>query len=128
MLDQILDLANRCSYDFRLSACLADPLAYRFEEWVPYYRTKWAIAAVLQPKRILEIGVRFGYSAMAFLDASPSAYYLGIDINDNTYGGCQDGVYWASTQLKHRAADFLIADSLAFDQWPGGRYDLIHVD
>src|SRR5271163_2412703 len=105
MLDQILDLANRCSYDFRLSACLADPLAYRFEEWVPYYRTKWAIAAVLQPKRILEIGVRFGYSAMAFLDACPSASYLGIDINAEANGGCRDAVFWARQQLKLRSAD-----------------------
>jgi 2-polyprenyl-3-methyl-5-hydroxy-6-metoxy-1,4-benzoquinol methylase len=128
MLDQIIDLASRCSYDFRLSACSADPLAYLFEEWVPYYRTKWAIAAALKPKRILEIGVRFGYSAMAFLDACPSASYLGIDINADTNGGCRDAVFWAKRQLKHRKADFLIADSQLFDVWPGGRYDLIHVD
>ncbi|MGC9973580.1 MAG: methyltransferase domain-containing protein [Bryobacteraceae bacterium] len=121
-------MASRCSYDFRLSACPSDPLAHLFEEWVPYYRMKWAVAAVLQPSRILEIGVRFGYSAMAFLNACPSASYLGIDINADTYGGCRDAVFWACRQLKHRKTDFLIADSQVFDQWPGGPYDLIHVD
>ena len=128
MLDQIIDLASRCSYDFRPLACPADPLAYLFEEWVPYYRTKWAIAAVLRPKRILEIGVRFGYSAMAFLDACPFASYLGIDINSEANGGYPDSVFWAARQLRHRKASFLIADSQAFDRWPGERYDLIHVD
>ena len=128
MLDRIIDWANRCSYDFRASACPDDPLAHLFEEWVPYYRTKWAIAHVLRPKRILEIGVRFGYSARAFLDACPDASYLGIDINAETNGGCRDAVFWAGRQLKHRKADFIVADSQAFDRWPGGRYDLIHVD
>jgi len=128
MLDQIIDLTRRCPYDFRLSAFPADPLAHLFEEWVPYYRTKWAIAAVLRPKRILEIGVRFGYSAMAFLDACPSASYLGMDINSEANGGYPDAVFWAARQLRHRKASFLIADSQTFDQWPGERYDLIHVD
>src|ERR1035438_4093889 len=52
---------KQSDYDFRLSACPDDPFRYLFDEWVPYYRGKWAIARYLQPKRILEIGVRYGY-------------------------------------------------------------------
>ena len=40
---------------------------------------KREVAKVLQPKIILEIGVGIGISAMAFMDACPSSYYLGID-------------------------------------------------
>jgi hypothetical protein len=76
MFDEILQTAQSCAYDFRQTACPKDPLRHLFEVWVPYYRTKWAIVPVLQPKTILEIGVRFGYSALAFLNACPRARYL----------------------------------------------------
>ncbi len=35
------------------------------------YDWKYRLARLLQPRRILEFGVRFGYSAAAFLAASP---------------------------------------------------------
>ena len=109
----ILDLAAATDYDFRRSANPEGPLKYLFSEWVPYYRVKWATARALQPKRILEIGVRFGYSAAAFLDACPDAAYLGIDDDSDKSGG-QKGA--------------ILCDSQQFEEFPRGPYDLIHID
>jgi hypothetical protein len=68
-----------------------DPLSYLFDEWQPYYRLKWAIASVVAPGSILEIGVRNGYSAGAFLGARPRARYLSIDADTDTHGGIPAG-------------------------------------
>lgn len=35
-----------------------------------YYEVKWAVAKFLQPRAVLEIGVRFGYSLATFIMAS----------------------------------------------------------
>jgi len=56
-------------------------------EWHRYYQDKCRICELIQPKTILEIGVRFGYSAHAFLCCSSVTHYAGIDVNDPKYGG-----------------------------------------
>ena len=89
---------------------------------------KWAIASVLQPKSILEIGVRYGYSALAFLNASPSARYLGIDLDVAAFGGSVGAIDWARKACSKYQAEFLVADSTKMLRLPGERYDLIHVD
>jgi SAM-dependent methyltransferase len=124
----ILTLASEAEYDFRHSANPKDPLKYLFDEWVPYYRLKWAIARALKPEKILEIGVRFGYSAAAFLDACPNADYLGIDNDSDTFGGHRGAIDWARQVTAHSKAQYLIADSQKMDVFPGGHYDLIHID
>jgi hypothetical protein len=43
------------------------------------YARKYHIASLLQPASIVEIGVKPGYAACAFLEANPQASYLGID-------------------------------------------------
>ena len=78
MLEKLLRLARESSYDFRRYAPAADPLAYLFEEWVPDFRLKWALARALQPSAILEVGACRPYTERAFLDACPSARHLGI--------------------------------------------------
>lgn len=55
-----------------------------------YYRTKYEIAARYQPKVIVEIGVRWGYSAFAFLRAAPEAEYIGFDLINGEGGVPQD--------------------------------------
>jgi len=127
-IKNILELASASDYDFRRSANPDDQLKHRFDDWVSYYRLKWAIARVLQPKRILEIGVRFGYSAAAFLDACPDATYLGIDVDSEDFGGHKGAIQWARRITPDSKADYLIADSQQLDEFPGGPYDLIHID
>jgi 2-polyprenyl-3-methyl-5-hydroxy-6-metoxy-1,4-benzoquinol methylase len=127
-LQSILDLAFTSTYDFRQTAHPEDPLAYLFDEWVPYYRMKWAIARALQPKRILEIGVRFGYSAAAFLNASPESAYLGIDNDSVEFEGRTGAIHWARKITQRFHADYVIGDSRDGHKFPGGDYDLIHLD
>lgn len=128
MLERIADCARASQYDFRRTAFDRDPLRHLFGDWIPYYRLKWAIAKVLQPTSILEVGVRYGYSGMAFLDACPGARYLGIDIDSEVSGGSKGAVFWARRTMCSYRADFVIADSQTMDRFPGGRYDLVHVD
>ncbi len=127
-VSNILELASASEYDFRHTANPGDPLKHLFNDWISYYRLKWAIARALKPQRILEIGVRFGYSAAAFLDACPNAAYLGIDNDSEMSGGQTGAIHWARRITQGRNADFLIADSQQLEEFPGGRYDLIHID
>lgn len=128
MLDLILHLAETTPYDFRKTACPDDSLHALFDEWVPYYRMKWAIARALRPRRILEIGVRYGYSALAFLDACPAAEYTGLDLDIAQFGGEPGALEWAREKTSGYRATFLQCDSQKLRDLPGGRYDLIHVD
>ena len=128
MVEKILTTAKESTYDFREMAYPEDPLRHLFADWVSYYRMKWAVARVLQPKNILEIGVRFGYSALAFLNGSPSSRYLGIDLDSSTFGGSVGAIQWAREACSQYQAEFLIADSTKLSRFPGERYDLIHVD
>ena len=127
MIEEILSVAREGTYDFRKTANPDDPLKHLFPELVTYYRTKWAIAHVLKPKSILEIGVRFGYSAVAFLDAAPSARYIGIDIDSVLFGGSVGAIEWARSACKPFRAEFIVGDSTKMERFPGERYDLIHI-
>ncbi len=129
MIERILAAARTCGYDFRRTANPADPLRHLFADWVDYYRMKYAIASVLQPRSILEIGVRYGYSARAFLEASPSAHYCGIDNGSEDYGGAGlAAAGWAEAITQAFDTQFLKADSQALVRFPGEEYDLVHVD
>lgn len=128
MIDSILKEASESSFDFRAFASPEDPLRRLFKEWVPYYRLKFAIARALQPKSILEIGVRYGYSARTFLEASPSATLLGIDLDSDSFGGEVGALDWARQITANFQADYVVADSQKMKRFPDGIYDLIHVD
>ena len=128
MLNHILDIYKLCAYDFRQYAYSNDPLEYLFEEWVDYYRLKWSISKAIQPTSILEIGVRYGYSARAFLDASPKAQYLGLDADLNTFGGSEGAIDWAKNSLKFDNVQVVRENSQSLEKFPGDQYDLIHVD
>jgi 2-polyprenyl-3-methyl-5-hydroxy-6-metoxy-1,4-benzoquinol methylase len=128
MLEKILEIYKNTTYNFIDSANEKDPLKHLFEQWLPYYKLKWAVANAIKPKRVLEIGVRFGYSAMAFLDASPECEYVGIDANLPEYGGEVGAFDWAKMQLKSKNASFIEENSQDLVEFPGGHYDLIHVD
>jgi SAM-dependent methyltransferase len=128
MIEDIVREAATVSFDFRSFANPADPLANLFQEWVSYYRLKFAIAKVLKPRSILEIGVRFGYSARTFLEASPSAMFLGIDLDSDQFGGEHGALDWARQIMQDYDASFIVADSQKMNRLPEGNYDLIHVD
>ncbi len=125
---EVLRLISGSEYDFRATACPDDCLRDRFLELIPHYRAEWAFARALQPASILEVGVRYGYSAAAFLNGCPSARYLGIDLGSDESGGARGAINWAKKITAGYAAQFVVADSQKMDSFPGGIYDLIHVD
>ncbi len=128
MLERILETYKHCSFDFRKFACKRDPLSHLFKEWVDYYRMKYSICKVVNPKTILEIGVRYGYSAIAFLKASSGVKYVGIDNDSDMYGEEKDAIYWAKRITKGHDTEFIFADSQDLDEFPGVCHDLIHID
>ena len=128
MLTEIQRQLNSSDYDFRAIANPQDTLSHLFEDWVPYYRLKRAIAAAIKPETILEIGVRFGYSAHAFLSGSPAARLIGVDLDVNTFGGESGAVGWAAQILPEEQCELIIGNSQLMQELPGGIHDLIHVD
>ena len=128
MFESIIQQFQQINYDFRDTANPQDPLSDLFDEWVKYYRLKWAIAHILKPASILEIGVRFGYSAVAFLEGYPFAHYVGIDLDTDLYGGVKGAIRWAEKITAPFNAEFIVADTQQMERFPGGLYDLTHVD
>ena len=102
-----------------------------FEEWLPYYESLFRLVQEWQPRNVVEIGVRAGYSAFTMFLASPEANILGIDADsderfDNTHGG-RHGL-WRHAREILRPFNFhlLLADSHLLRQLPEA--DLVYVD
>jgi predicted O-methyltransferase YrrM len=101
------------------------------EKWRKEYVTiKYSVAKVLQPRRICEIGVYSGIAALSFLEACPSAEYVGID---NLYSENSRGIQVVSETRKilntlGYNSTILIEDSQTLGSLPWAPYDLVHVD
>jgi len=98
-----------------------------------YYETKFNIARRLRPGRILEIGVRAGYSAFVFMcDAPRGVRYLGIDNGLCDAEARRDYLAHAERMLQEYDARIWRTNSfglLAFPAGPDGdAWDLVHVD
>ena len=117
------------------------------------YEEKYHIASLIKPRSILEIGVRAGYSAAAFLSAAPAdCTYLGLDADQwhTQHGGWHGAPARAAMMLAHHfpgRAEVRICDTQEMDQFIGGwhpegrqqdatevirdpldSYDLVHID
>jgi len=79
------------------------PWDFRTPAFYEEYRVKYAIAKLIQPHSILEVGVRFGYAARSFLFAMPEASYIGLDFDEPSWGDFA-GLprVWAETRLHAR--------------------------
>jgi len=100
-------------------------------EWQPYYWALFQLARRLAPRRIVEIGVRAGYSAFTMLRACPEARLLGIEGDlderrENTHGGRRGMVQHAVKILHGSAAQILIVNSHDIRALP--ICDLVYVD
>ena len=78
MVEEILSAAKKSTYDFRETAYPEDPLRHLFEDWVSYYRIKWAVARVLQPKNILR--VTMVQERIRWFDQRPKGVYSDLEI------------------------------------------------
>lgn len=94
-----------------------------------YYRAKHEVAQRLQPKLIVEIGVRAGYGAFAMLSACPDARYIGIDADNGTHGWTKGALRHAAKILaKFEDQSIWIRDSQEVTRLPGDIIDLLHID
>ena len=114
--------------------CPNDPTATRerIDQYKNYYKIKYDICKRLAPKTIAEIGVRAGYSAWTFLQATPDAQYFGFDANNGTHGGQggQTGIFkkWAKRILADYQATLIDCDTQKTQSLDIKDIDLFHVD
>jgi predicted O-methyltransferase YrrM len=99
--------------------------------WHARYKVLWETVRDLAPRRIVEIGVRAGYSSWTMLDAAPDAWLFGVDADIDPAAGNSHGGYkgaWEHAQRINQDRDFrlLIADSHKLDRLP--ECDLVYVD
>ena len=97
-----------------------------------YARFKGQVAAAIQPRTILEIGIGEGIAALAFLEACPfGAVYTGID-NDYEYGrkfSIRPSEYVPALLADHGySSEIIVADSRTLTELPFRWYDLVHID
>ncbi len=96
------------------------------------YHFKFAVAQLLRPRRILEFGVRYGYSAAAFLAGSPGAEYHGLDADNGGHGGVRGAYLEAAAMLRAKfpASRVTVSkvDTQREEAAVGAGWDLIHVD
>jgi hypothetical protein len=98
---------------------------------VRLYGEKHHVAALLRPRSIVEIGVRAGYSAAAFLAAVPGCSYLGIDADVGHSGGWPGALEKAEAMLLNHFGDrarLLKLNTRELETLPCGAVDLVHVD
>lgn len=120
-------------FTFPKTAIHPDDQKTMFAEWeavAQYYGIKHSLAMRVRPARILEIGVRRGYSAFAFLSGAWTSEYLGIDALNGTYGGTTDCYKWAERLLANFPnVTLLHADTQKMDRlFTTEKFDLVHVD
>lgn len=128
MLCKVLNELRSTDFDFRVYADPSDPDKGLFNDRVDYYKLKWALSKVIQPKSICEIGVGYGYSAIAFLDAAPEAHYIGINIDSGSHMDQIDVIHWPKNITRNYQADFITSDYQDIAIFPEGEYDLVHIN
>jgi hypothetical protein len=112
------------------------PWCFEHPSWHAHYKRKHDIAYALRPRSILEIGVRYGYSAHAFISGCPEVDYTGVDSNDPAHNAMgEPTLAWAKAMLTATLPEAI--GHLAMVQLntrerplPGrlGLYDLVHID
>ena len=85
----------------------AGPYHFETPAWHANYLTKHRIAAAIHPSTIIEVGVRFGYSAHAFLSACPGARYIGVDVDSAEFNAMGAPTCdWAFAMLRRTIPGF----------------------
>jgi len=108
-------------------------IKHRLKLTAEHMNVKYEICKRCQPKIIAEIGVRAGYSALAFLTACPEAKYIGFDANNGTHGGQggENKSFWLHAQkiLSKYNCAFIEIDTQIIDRLPiDDAVDFFHVD
>jgi len=102
-----------------------DPINY-LPSLETYFRCLFRTVRELNPRSIVEIGVRAGYSAFTMLTACPAARYLGIDLDDGSEGGNVGASLYAAQLLAPFNAQVMLANSHHLSRLPD--CDLAYID
>lgn len=98
-----------------------------------YYPFLNALARDFKAERILEVGVRFGYSAVAFIHGNPVREYVGLDYDlyDPTSSAKSSAnLEWLNRQ-QHVDVTLIKVNTQTLDSLDfleGRRFDFIHID
>jgi predicted O-methyltransferase YrrM len=108
---------------------------FRTPAWHEYYFNKYRICRSFAPNSVLEIGVRFGYSAHAFMSTGTNLLYTGIDSNNPKHGGWKTPTLdWAKSMLNRTCKNrfftptFIVADTQNDCIALTTKYDFVHID
>ncbi|MGE3342320.1 MAG: class I SAM-dependent methyltransferase [Vicinamibacterales bacterium] len=98
-----------------------------------YYPYLNALARDFKAERVLEVGVRFGYSAVAFIHGNSVREYVGLDYDlyDPTSSTRSRENLDALRQQQHVDVTLLKVDTQSLDSLDllgGRRFDFIHID
>ena len=101
-----------------------------FLRW-EYFYTKYSICSLIKPKKICELGVRFGYSAYSFCLTGPEVYH-GFDKPDLEGGSfvSSDPHEYCRSIISDLAAEVKVTNINTKELKPEmmDMYDFIHVD
>jgi SAM-dependent methyltransferase len=106
-----------------------DTLQYGTNELAKnYYNHYLYFGQVYQPQRILELGVRYGYTALALLHGSKARHYTGLDIDADRLGTA--GLYLRRLVHELLGTELLLLVGDVRDGLPGHHdpFDLVHCD
>ena len=87
------------------------------------YHHYYAVIKERSVESVLELGVRYGYSAFAMLSANPTMHYTGIDICDLKYA--KRLLY---NNFPNAMITFIEKNSHECDIDSSKKFDLVHVD
>lgn len=105
---------------------------WKVPRWYEYYRSKWYYAELSKAESVLEIGVRFGYSAYSFMSSSFCKSYTGWDLQEPIDGGVDFSTFeWVREKVFSRFPSIkstLVCRNSLIGGWGDEKYDLIHID
>lgn len=122
--DWIMRIAHASKYDHR--TWMAAEVGLKFphmmlENQLLYARFKLAVAMVLKPTTVYEVGVGWGVAANAFIQGCTTTRYFGIE-------NVADGIHPSVVLPPTAAYQVVASDDLPAFVHPNGPIDLLHLD
>lgn len=133
---ELLSKAERYVIERKIIDEIALPVGDRYGDdvFTDYFDCYAGLARKYRPKRIYEIGVRYGYTAIVFMmglranRGAPKAEYLGIDDESYHFGSCAQ----ANANFAQMLPGYNMR-AMKFNSFHGtptgiGTFDLCHID
>lgn len=128
-----LDAVKKAYADAPTDLSILRPVLQEQDRNAPYLQEKdtyawyWAIAQVVQPYVLAEVGVRFGYSLKAMLDGHQASLVYGYDC-EQYEPGCLDVVRRWTPAYRGTTVHLANVNTLEVDDFGLNDVDLFHID